>query len=84
MALRRFSDEQDNPLLVFPADPAAPETQAPFTLAGDQVTVSSLRVADDGAALSLRIFNPSPKPATVTVRPAVQGARVSDGVHDRG
>ena len=77
LALRRFSDEQDHPLLVFAVDPAAPATQAPFTLAGDPVTISSLRVADDGAALVARIFNPSPKPATVTLRPAAQGALVS-------
>ena len=78
LALRRFSDEQDNPLLVFPVDPAAPDMQAPFTLAGDQVTLASLRVADNGAALVARIFNPSAKPATVTVRPAAQGSRVSE------
>ena len=77
LALRRFSDEQDHPLLVFAADPAAPQTQAPFSLAGDPVTLSSLRVADGGAALVARLFNPSPKPATVTLRPAGQGARVS-------
>ena len=77
VALRRFSDEQDNPLLVFAVDPAAPDVQAPFTLSGDPVTVSSLRVADGGAALVARLFNPSPKPATVTVRAADQGARVS-------
>ncbi len=77
LALRRFSDEQDHPLLVFAVDPAAPETQAPFTLSGDAVTVPSLRVADGGAALVARLFNPSPKPATVTLRPAAEGARVS-------
>ena len=77
LALRRFSDEQDNPLLVFSVDPAAPATQAPFTLAGDPVTISSLRAADGGAAFVARIFNPSSKPATVTVRPAAQGALVS-------
>jgi hypothetical protein len=77
LALRRFSDEQDHPLLVFAADPAAPQTQAPFSLSGDPVTLSSLRVADGGAALVARLFNPSPKPATVTLRPAVQGALVS-------
>jgi len=77
LALRRFSDEQDSPLLVFSVDPAAPSTQAPFTLAGDPATISSLRVADDGAALVARLFNPSSKPATVTVRPAAQGALVS-------
>jgi len=80
LALRRFSDEQDNPLLVFPVDPASPEAQAPFTLAGDPVTLSSLRVADDGAALVARLFNPSAKPASVTVRPAAQGASVSEVV----
>ena len=77
VALRRFSDEQDNPLLVFPADPASPETQAPFTLAGDQVTLSSLRVAEDGGALVARIFNPSAKAASVTLRPAAHGVSVS-------
>ena len=80
LALRRFSDEQDNPLLVFPVDPAAPEIQAPFSLAGDQVTISSLRVADGGGALVARIFNPSQKAAAVTVRPAVPGTRVSEMV----
>jgi hypothetical protein len=70
LALRRFSDEQDHPLLVFSADPASPDIQAPFTLSGDPVTLSSLRVPDDGAALVARLFNPSPKPATVTIRPA--------------
>jgi hypothetical protein len=77
VAVRRFSDEQDQPLLVFPVDPAEPELRAPFTLAGDPVTLSALRVADDGAALAARIFNPSSKTATVTVRPSAQGARVS-------
>ena len=77
LALRRFSDEQDNPLLVFPVDPASPETQAPFTLAGEPVTLSSLRAADDGAALTARLFNPSSRLATVTVRPSAQAARVS-------
>jgi hypothetical protein len=77
LALRRFSDEQDNPLLVLSVDPAAPETQAPFILSGDPVTLSSLRVADDGGALVARIFNPTAKTATVTVRPADQDARVS-------
>jgi alpha-mannosidase len=77
LALRRFSDEQDNPLLVFAVDAAAPETQAPFAISGDPVTLSSLRVADDGAALVARLFNPSPKPASVVLRPEAQGALVS-------
>jgi hypothetical protein len=76
VALRRFSDEQDNPLLVFAVDPATPDISAPFTIAGDPVTLSSLRVADGGVALVARIFNPSAKAATVTVRPAAPGARV--------
>jgi alpha-mannosidase len=78
LSLRRFSDEQDHPLLVLSADPAAPETQAPFALSGDGVTISSLRPSDDGDALVVRLFNPLSKPATVTVRPAAPWARVSE------
>jgi hypothetical protein len=83
LGLRRFSDEQDNPLLVFSTDPSAPESQAPFTLSGDPVTVSSLRVSDDGTALVARLFNPSSKLATVTVRPAAQAAGVSEVAFER-
>jgi len=77
VALRRFSDEQDQPLLVFSMDPAAPELRAPFTITGDPVTLSSLRVADDGAAIVARIYNPSAKTASVTLRPSTLGSRVS-------
>jgi hypothetical protein len=77
LVLRRFSDEQDQPLLVFPVDPAEPELRAPFTLAGDPVTLSSLRVSDDGAAIVARIYNPSTKAASVTLRPSAPGARLS-------
>jgi alpha-mannosidase len=80
LALRRFSDEQDNPLLVFPVDPAAPDVQAPFALSGDPVTLSSLRAANDGAALVARLFNPSSKPASVTIRPAAPGSSVEEVV----
>jgi hypothetical protein len=76
LALRRFSDEQDNPLLVFPVDPASPDIRAPFALSGDPVTLSSLRVSDDGTVLTARLFNPSSKPATVTIRPAAPDATV--------
>jgi hypothetical protein len=77
VALRRFSDEQDQPLLVFPVGPAEPELRAPFVLTGDPVTLSSLRVADDGAAIMARIFNPSTKSASITLRPSTPGSRVS-------
>ena len=77
VALRRFSDELDQPLLVFPADPAARGPRAPFALSGDPVTLSSLRVSDDGAAIVARIFNPATKTASVIVRPTMTGARVS-------
>jgi hypothetical protein len=76
LALRRFSDEQDHPLLVFAADPAAPGLRAPFTLDGDAVTLSSLRPAA-GGAIEARLYNPTPKTAMVTVRPTGAGARVS-------
>jgi len=77
VALRRFSDEQDQPLLVFSMDPAAPELRAPFTITGDPVTLSSLRVEDDGTAIVARIYNPSAKTASVTLRPSTLGSRVS-------
>jgi hypothetical protein len=77
VALRRFSDEQDQPLLVFPIDPAAPEARPPFALTGDPVTLSSLRVADGGGAIVARLFNPAARTAMVIVRPATAGARVS-------
>ncbi len=77
VALRRFSDEQDQPLLVFAVDPAAPEVRAPFTLAGDPVTLSSLRVADGGGAIVARIYNPASRTAMVTIRSAAAGTRVS-------
>jgi hypothetical protein len=77
MALRRFSDEQDQPLLLFPVNPAAAEPRAPFTLSGDPVTLSSLRVADDGAAIVARLYNPSAKTASVTLRPSTPGSRIS-------
>jgi hypothetical protein len=78
LSLRRFSDEQDHPLLVLAVDPAAPELQAPFALAGDGITISSLRPSDDGTALVARLFNPLPKPSTVTVRPSGPWVRVSE------
>jgi hypothetical protein len=84
LSLRRFSDEQDHPLLVLSADPAAPDTQAPFSLAGDGVTISSLRPSDDGGALVVRLFNPLSKPATVTVRPAPPWTRVAELVPAEG
>jgi hypothetical protein len=77
VALRRFSDEQDQPLLVFPVDPAAAELRAPFTITGDPVTLSSLRVADDGTAIVARIYNPSMRVASITLRPSTPGSRVS-------
>jgi hypothetical protein len=77
VALRRFSDEQDQPLLLFSVDPAAAELRAPFTITGDPVTLSSLRVADDGTAIVARIYNPSAKTSSVTLRPSNPGSRVS-------
>jgi len=63
---------------LFAVDPASPDLQAPFALSGDPVTLSSLRVSDDGAALVARLFNPSSKPASVTIRPAGPGARMTE------
>jgi hypothetical protein len=77
VALRRFSDEQDQPLLVSSVNPAEAELRAPFVLTGDPVTLSSLRVADGGTAIVARIYNPSTKSASIMLRPSTPGSRVS-------
>lgn len=77
VALRRFSDQQDQPLLVFPISPSAPALAAPFALSGDPVTLSSLRASDDGAAIVARLYNPSPRAAMVTLRPAAGLSRIA-------
>ena len=84
VALRRFSAEQDSPLLVFASDPAAPSLRAPFAVESASVLVSGLVPADDGRALLVRLYNPTDEPAGVTIRPAIAGTRVmtvgADGV----
>jgi alpha-mannosidase len=84
VALGRFSEEQDQPLLVFAADPAAPMLQSPFRIESTSVLVAALAPAEGGRALAVRLYNPADVPAGVTVRPSMTGTRVmtvgADGV----
>ena len=73
-ALRRFSAEQEQPLLAFPVDPSSPPVRAPFAVSPASVVVSSLRPVDGGRALLLRLYNASSEPAAATVTPALPGA----------
>jgi hypothetical protein len=75
-ALRHFSAEQEQPLLAFPVDPAAPPLRAPFSVSPASVVIASLRPVDGGRALLLRLYNASSEPAAATVTPAVAGARL--------
>ncbi len=76
-ALRRFSDEQDQPLLVFPVDPEAPPLRRPFTIDSTAVVASSLSPTDDGRAIRVRLYNPGNTPARVVITPATAGMRLS-------
>jgi hypothetical protein len=76
VALRRFSEEQDQPLLVFAVDPSAPPPTSPFTVESASVVVSGLVPSDDGRALLVRLYNPTDGPAGVTIRPGLAGARL--------
>jgi alpha-mannosidase len=68
VALHRFGEEHERPLLVFPVDPEAPPLSAPFDLGSDTTAVvSALRPVDGGRALLLRLYNPSPAPTEATI-----------------
>jgi hypothetical protein len=84
LALRRLSAEHEFPLLVRSAGAATPPLAAPFTLDGDPVVVSSLRLADEGRALAVRLYNPSPTTARLSVRPAAGEGRAVVKNADRG
>jgi len=77
VALRRFSAEQEQPLLAFAADPAAPPLAAPFVVAPASVVVAALRPVDSGRALLVRLYNASPEPAAATLTPAAADAVLS-------
>ena len=77
VALRRLSDEHDFPLLAVAAGATAQPASAPFVLEGDPVVVTSLRGAESGDAVHVRLHNPAERPAAVTVRAARAGALVA-------
>jgi hypothetical protein len=76
VSLRRFSDEQDQPLLVVPATAATRPIGAPFTLAGDRVIATLVAPVDGGRALLIRLYNPAAVEAVATIRPTASGARL--------
>jgi hypothetical protein len=76
VSLRRFSDEQDQPLLVVPAVAAAPPVKAPFTVTGGRVVATLVAPVDGGTALLIRLYNPAAVATEVTIRPSTPGARL--------
>ena len=77
VALRRLSAEHEFPLLMMGTGVATPPLAAPFALEGDPVVVSALRSAGPDGALAVRLYNPSPSPARVLVRPSAGDAGVA-------
>jgi hypothetical protein len=75
VSLRRFSDEQDQPLLVVPSTPATAPLLAPFAIAGSRVVVTLIAAVDAGKALLIRLYNPAAAEAEATIRPFVSGVR---------
>jgi len=78
VALRRFSDDQTQPLLAVSVTAAAPPMTAPFTLESSTVLVSSLKSVDGGNGLLIRLYNPGAVAATAMVKPASPDARLVD------
>jgi alpha-mannosidase len=76
VALRRWSDEHDNPLLVFPANPATARVEPTVRVDSETVTVAALRPIVAGTSLLLRLYNPSAAPATAKLRFASRTARL--------
>jgi hypothetical protein len=76
VSLRRFSDEQDQPLLVVPAATATPLVRAPFTVAGGRVIATLVAPVDAGKALLIRLYNPTAVEAEATIRPSAPTARL--------
>lgn len=77
VAVRRLGDEQDYPLLTVPAATSAPGLDAPFVVDGDPIVVSSVRHADLGRSIVIRLYNPTAKPALTTIRAATAGSAIA-------
>jgi len=76
VALRRFSEEQDQPLLLVAASASDPPLRAPFTVAGTGVVASLVEATEGGAALTIRLYNPGTIEASAIVTPVQSGARL--------
>ena len=76
VALRRFSDDQDQALLVVPAAATTRPINAPFTVAGGRVIATLVAPVDGGQALLIRLYNPSAVETAATIRPSAAGSRL--------
>jgi len=70
VALRKLSEDQDQPLLAFPVDPAAPPVRSPFRIESAAVVVAGMTPADGGRAIEVRLYNPTDVTASAVITPA--------------
>ena len=84
-SLRRFSQDNEQPLLVRPVAAGSPILRAPFSVDGPDAVVSSVRYERAGAAFVLRLHNPSERQtsATIVSNDAGSGIRVEVAADDR-
>jgi len=76
VSLRRFSDEQDSPLLVVAAAPATRPISVPFTVEGGRVIATLVAPVDAGKGLLIRLYNPTAVETAATIRPLARGAKL--------
>jgi hypothetical protein len=76
LALRRFSDEQDHPLLTAASGRGVTGVKTPFTMVGGRVLATLVGPADDGKTLLVRLYNPGAVATETTIRASTPGARL--------
>jgi hypothetical protein len=74
-ALRRAGAESEQPPLVMPAALEAPLPALPFSLESPTVVASAVRPADDGRGIIVRLYNPTPAPASARLLGGPPGLR---------
>ncbi len=67
VAAYRFGVEWTQPLLVRFVSRSTPPPSLPFMLTSDMITATSIRPARDGQGWVVRLYNPSPTPAAVSI-----------------
>ena len=82
-ALRRAGAESEQPLLAMPAALEAPLPALAFSLDGSPVVASGIKPAADGRGVIVRLYNPTPAPASARLLGRPPGLRAltlgSDG-----